>query len=167
MVGGESRKSRRPCAVTVSRAFTSSSCAPKQPDVSRKNTNLKRLTSFIARNSLNKGTAQGKQVSKYETVITSSEKAGDVIVDNSFMRMVGGWTSWLGSPNQGGTWRDRRTLRGDRLRSSTHHQRESINIRMRSNSPAEPTVPNRNVSKVSAQASNKIGAQLALLYRSM
>ena len=168
MVGGESRKSNRPSAVIESRASTNSCCAFGEPDISSENTNLNRLTSCIARNTPNNGTAQGKRVSWRATAITSSENAGDTIVDSSFVRTAGRWSPGLRFTAQAATWRDRRTLRGDRSRSSVYHQRKFMDGQIRGHSLAKSSIiPNRSVSKVSAQASNKIGTQHALPPRSM
>jgi len=88
MVGGEPRNSRRPFSVAESRASVSSRCASQKSKTSSKNTNLKGLTSFIVRRASKNKSAQGKQVSKRARTTTSSEKTGDVIVENTSMTIA-------------------------------------------------------------------------------
>jgi hypothetical protein len=91
MVGGESRKSRRPFAATESKApsnFRRASPGSKSVFTS-KNTNLKGLSPFILRNVSNNRTSEGREVTTLTPMmITSSENTGDTIVENAFMRMV-------------------------------------------------------------------------------
>ena len=168
MVGGESRKSRRRLIATESRASINSRCASRKFDIPSKNTNFNRLTSFTVRNSPNNLAAQGKRVSERPTAMMSSENTGDVMVDNSLATTEERRSPELGPATQAPTCRDRRTLSGDRSRHPAHHQFKLACEPTQNYLLAEPPlVPNRRVSKVSAHASNRTGAQLALIRRSM
>jgi len=88
MTGEELRKSRRPFAVTKSKA--TANFRPTSPreesETSRKNTNLKGLTSFILPNVSNNKTSSGKKfVACSVRVIAISENTGDVMVKNTPM----------------------------------------------------------------------------------
>ena len=165
-MGGESRKSRRPFAASESNASANSRSAPWISAIMNKNTNLNRLTSPTARNSPNNLGGQGEPVPWRLTVIMSSENTGDVIVDNNSATTVGRWSPELATG--AATWRDRRTLSGDRSRFPVHRQFKSVVRSIRNCLLAEPScIPNRKVSKVSAHAPNRRGAQPADLCRSM
>ena len=138
-----------------------------------KNTNLKGLTTFIMWSASKNASPQGKRVSWRPRAITSSENAGDVIVENTSVIMV-----WRRSPRrdsciQAPTCRDRRALSRDKLNSETgkgpaHHQPEHVDKPTQNHSLSEATgTLNRRISRVSAHASNRTGAQLAPLRTSM
>ena len=91
MVGGESRKSRRPLAVTETKASSNFRCASPggKSGSTSKNTNLKGLSPFILRNVSNNGTSEGREVTTLTPMmITSSENTGDTIVENAFVTVV-------------------------------------------------------------------------------
>ena len=86
MVGGESRKSRRPLAATKSKAPTSSlrTFSWRDSGASGKNINLKDLISFILRNVSNNVTSWGRKVTMWPPMtIASSENTADVIVEKT------------------------------------------------------------------------------------
>jgi len=119
MVGGESRKSRRPFAVTNSKPLSKSSRAPgrARSETSSENTSLKGLTSSIARNiSNNEASPDTRELCVGPTTITSSENTGEVIVENNSKTEV--WPRPPQRPPQlppkTPMCRDRRTLRVDR-----------------------------------------------------
>ena len=98
----------------------------------------------------------------------SSENTGDFIVDNISATTLGRLSPGLGLATQPATCRDRRTLSGDRSRSSVHRQLKPVDRPMQNYLLTESLLtPNLRVSKVSAHASNRTGAQLALMRRSM
>jgi len=98
----------------------------------------------------------------------SSENTGDVIVDNSSVTAVGPRSPELGLVTQAATWRDRRALSRDRLRSPVHLQLKPADIAARNCLLAEPLIaPNRRLSKVLPHAPSKTDAQLVLMRRSM
>ena len=162
MVGGESRKSRRPFAVTESRA-SANSCRPSQTygsSATSKNTSSKCLTLFIQRNAEKNVTGKGKW--QLVRAITSSENTGDVIVENS-----SGAQSQ--SATQMSSCRDRRTLSGDRSRPSLNRQLQPEDRPAGNYSLIVSSLmpPNRRVSRVSAHALIRVDAQPALMRRSM
>jgi len=96
----------------------------------------------------------------------SSEKTGDVIVDNNSATTAERWSPE--STSGDATWRDRRTLSGDRSRFPAHHKFKPVVKPTWDYLLAEPSyIPNRRVSKVSAHASKRRGVQPAVLRRSM
>jgi len=89
-IGWESRKLRRP--VTVARIIASSNLSITsvrlQYDSSAltRNTNVKGRTSFILRNVSNNPTSEDKPtIPSSSRTVTSSEKTGDVMVENTSM----------------------------------------------------------------------------------
>jgi len=101
-------------------------------------------------------------------VMMSSEKTGDVIVENSFAMTLGRLSAELGLGAQAATWRDWRTLSGDRSRCSVHNQLKSVHEQMHNCLPAMSSFTSkRRVSKVFAHALNRTGAQLPLMRKSM
>ena len=145
MVGGESRKSRSPLAVTEFKTPCNSRrvFSRGKSTVTSKNTSLKGLTSFTTRNVSNNMTSEDKKASPPAQMrITSSEKTGDVIVENASRTMVR-WAD-LKLVAQPPTSRDRRALScdrsilGDEVESTpVHYQLESINRSVLSYSPSE------------------------------
>ena len=91
MVGGESRKSRKPFAATKSSPSAKLRRTPSQrSETSSKNTNLKGLISFISRNVSNSVTSWGKYTAVVPVrTITSSENKGDVTVENTSTMKAG------------------------------------------------------------------------------
>ena len=120
MVGGESRKSRKPCATTKSSALTQSRrTSSRRPRAPSKNTNLKGLISFILHNVSNIVTCWGKYLTVVALrTITSSENTGDMIVENISMTKANRGSAGRGLATQSSTCRDWRTLRRDRLYNS-------------------------------------------------
>jgi hypothetical protein len=85
MVGGESKKSKKPLVIAKSRAPTDSRRAPPVS----KNANLKGLTSFIACSVSNNVISESKRTASSSRMrIASSENTGDVIVENTSVTMV-------------------------------------------------------------------------------
>ena len=103
----------------------------------------------------------------------SSENTGDTIVENISMRVV--WRAFVDKKLtvQPPTWRDRRFLSRDRLNPGNERERNPIYHQLGSvdKSPLGylltelSTGENRNVSRVSAHASNRTGAKPPTSYR--
>jgi hypothetical protein len=178
MVGGESRKSRRPLAAAESKAPTNFRrvFSRRESMATSKNTNLKGLTLFIIRNVSNNVASESRRAAVFTPrTITSSENTGDVIVENTSMTIVWRASARLKSPAQSWICRDRRTLSRDRLNSGSerestpvHYQLRSAGGSMLNYSPPNPSVArNRSVSRVSAHASNRMGAQPPTFHRSI
>ena len=137
MVGGESRKSRKPFSVTEPNDPTNFRRASSRDgfETTRQNTNLKYLTSYIVRTVSNKLSSEGKRAMVSSSRRnTSSENTGDVIVEIISIRTVwrtpGVDTKLVVQPP---TCRDRRTLRrdrsnpgNDRVWNPVYHQFEII-----------------------------------------
>ena len=117
MVGGELRKLREPPAITESKTSSNSRClshwSPRQNSsrTGSKNTSLKGLTLFIARNVSSNAISEGKlAISSPPMIRTSSENTGDVMVENTSMRLVWRTRCHLPVSVQRPTCRDQRTL---------------------------------------------------------
>jgi hypothetical protein len=139
MVGGESRKSRRPSAVAESKALPNSrsTSSRNKSGATSANTSLKGLNPFIERSVSNNATSKGRLATALTPMIrTSSENTRDVIVENALRRM--GWRAGAKSIPQPLSSRDRRTLSRDRSKSvPVHRQLESVGRPMQNYSPTK------------------------------
>lgn len=186
MVGGESRKSRRPSAATESKAsvnFRRTSprkirrISPwKKSETGIENTNLKGRMRFIARNVSNNTTRESKPgMSLLPRMMTISENKGDVMVEKTSTRTSPVLTLCPGRMSRILTCRDRRALSLERSRLGSNdrgsravcHQLDSANKLTQNHLPIASTGENRSVSKVSEHAFKRIGAQPATLRRSI
>jgi len=185
MVGGESRKSRKPFETTSStasfngnRASTDFQCPSLTTEhgPSNKNTSSKGLTSYIFRNVWKNMSWWGKEILQCGRTTTSSENTGDVIVENTSMTIALSGSRWVPlAPTQPTTCSDRRALSLDRLYSGNamgsgpaHHQLKPVDRSIQNDLPCERCIVlKRSVSRVLVHASNRTGAQLTLVYSSM
>ena len=161
MVGWGSKKSRKPCVVAESKAPVNSRrpSPTSVPSAKSRKTKLKCLVSFALCNAVNNVTGRGKW--QRPRAITSSENTVDVIVEKRPDAAV----KWFQSVIRTSHCRDRRTLSGDRLRSSARRQLQIAGEPTQNYSHSESSLkpPNRKVSRVSAHAFKRMGAQPALM----
>ena len=138
-------------------------------DTSSKNINLNGLTLFIVRNVSKNVASWGNWViASPATTIASSENTGDVMVEKTFMILAMCPSDKIKPGTQDVTCRHWRALSSDRSRSIAHLQLKPTCEPTQNHLPTgRSTILNRSVSRVSAHASKRIGAQLSLPRRSM